>query len=89
MDKCCAEEVVKRKYIVLDRPFWLIMREKNNHPYLISFVNQPIDAEWILFVSPTIQFFISFLIILYDDLHVKDIIRLSFVRWKEYDKYLL
>ena len=31
----------------------------------------------------------KFLIILYDDLHVKDIIRLGFVRWKEYDKYLL
>ena len=38
--KCRKVCPPQKKYIILDKPFWVIMREKDaNYPYFIAYIN--------------------------------------------------
>ena len=38
-----ASEVSEPKSCVLDRPFWVVMREKEKHPYFVAYITHPTD----------------------------------------------
>ena len=37
--KLTKSKVVVNRSFVLDRPFWVVMREKENHPYFIAHIS--------------------------------------------------
>ena len=45
MLKSCVPHV-KRRFVV-DKPFWIIMREKDNHPYLVAHIVELADSQWL------------------------------------------
>lgn len=38
----------KVRNFCLNRPFWILMREKNYHPYFVAYINKTED-KWSLF----------------------------------------
>lgn len=39
---------VNRKFIV-DKPFWIVMRERENHPYFIGYISELLDSKlWMM-----------------------------------------
>ena len=43
MLKCAVKQPIDKKYIILDKTFWLIMKEGKNHPYLVARIEVPFD----------------------------------------------
>ena len=37
--RCKKSKLVEKKYIILDNPFWIVMRESESHPYFVAFIN--------------------------------------------------
>lgn len=35
---------IKRRFVV-DKPFWIVMRERDNHPYFVAHIVELIDSK--------------------------------------------
>lgn len=41
----CLTIVMDKKHIVLDRSFWVVMKEAGKSPYLCIFVKEPFESQ--------------------------------------------
>lgn len=41
--KSCVVKKVEPKYILLDGPFWIMMREKGKQEYFLAHITEPVD----------------------------------------------
>lgn len=43
MMKTCVMKPPKIRRFVLDKPFWIVMRERNEHPYFVAYISDVND----------------------------------------------
>ena len=45
MLKCCIMKKEEPKQFILDKQFWVVMKEKGKHPYFCALIKSPND-KW-------------------------------------------
>lgn len=50
MLKCCIMKKEEPKQFILDKQFWVVMKEKGKHPYFCALIKSPQDKWFFLYI---------------------------------------